>query len=564
MMHNTHYNTWLNAAALSDDERAELLSLQHNEAEIKERFHAPLSFGTAGIRGIMGVGLHRMNIHVIRHASQAFADVILREGTKREVIIAYDCRNNAQLFAEETAAVMAANGIFVRLFPSLRPTPELSFAIRHFGAQAGINLTASHNPKEYSGYKVYWDDGAQLPTAFANQIADRMGEIDLFADVKTMDYQSAVTEGKIEILGEDIDELFLTQVLAESVLGKPKHQMKIVYTPFHGAGAAFVPEVLKRAGFDHVIPVPEQMIPDGNFPTVESPNPEDPEGFAMAIALAKKENAQLIIGTDPDADRVGAMALHNGEYLMISGNQMGVLLLNYIIQAKKETGTMPKNPVFIQSIVSTKMSISLAEKHGVTAYEVFTGFKHLAEKIAELAPDQTPIFSFEEAFGYMIGDFVRDKDAVTTSLFVAQMADWYESRGMTLIDGIEALYDELGAFYDELTLNLVMPGLEGLKNMKALMEDLRSNPPQEIGGQKVHILRDYLDGREVIDGETQKMELSGSNVLSFVLDDGTTLLVRPSGTEPKVKVYILARGENREATQKTIQACTVFAESLVE
>lgn len=559
-MYNTHFKTWLASEKLSLSERNELLAMQGDPEEIKERFHSPLRFGTAGIRGIMGVGLHRMNVHIIRHASQAFANLILQKGVDGGIVIAYDCRNNAQLFAKETAAVMAANGIFVRLFPSLRPTPQLSFAIRHFGAAAGVNLTASHNPKEYSGYKVYWSDGAQLPTDFANEIAMGMEEIDLFSSaVKTMDYEQALASGKIELLDSDIDNLFIKKVLAQRVEAFSNSQMNIVYTPFHGAGAPFVPQVLKQAGFENVFSVEAQMIPDGNFPTVKSPNPEDPEGFSLAIKLAMEKKASLIIGTDPDADRVGAMVLHKGNYHMISGNQMGVLLLHYVIQARKKAGTMPKVPVFIQSIVSTEMSMDLAKKHGVTAYKVFTGFKHMAEKIANLPKEQKTIFSFEESFGYMIGDFIRDKDAITTSLFIAQMAQWYESRNMTLLDGMEELFLDLGAFYEECTLNLVMPGVSGLENMKNLMENLRENPPREIGGLKVVTVQDYLTGQQWTNNEKQEMEHRGSNVLGFTLADGTNFLVRPSGTEPKIKVYILAKGEKKEDLEKTVASCKAYA-----
>lgn len=564
-MYKKHYETWLQASNLTEEEQAELLAIQADEMEIKERFHAPLSFGTAGMRGIMGLGLHRMNKYIIRHATQAFANVILAKGddaAKKGIIIAYDCRNNAQFFAEETASVMAANGISVRLFPSMRPTPQLSFAIRHFGATAGVNLTASHNPKEYSGYKVYWSDGAQLPTAFANEIAKEMQQIDLFSDVKSMDYHKAVQAGDILLLGQELDDLFIEKVLAQRVLKTEDAQLKLVYTPFHGAGADFVPKVLEQAGFSKVFPVLEQMVADGNFPTVKSPNPEDPEGFALALQLAKEKQADIIVGTDPDADRVGVMVLHDGTYHMISGNQLGVLLFHYIIQARIKTQTMPKNPVFIQSIVTTDMSIDLAKKYGIASYKVFTGFKHMAEKMAHLNAQEETIFSFEESFGYMIGDFIRDKDGITTSLFVAQMAQWYQDRGMSLIDGFAEIETSLGMFYEEMTLNLIMPGVEGLKNMQALMQHLREHPPQDIAGYKVCIVRDYQDGSEKADGKVQKMELSGSNVLGFTLEDGTNFLVRPSGTEPKIKIYILAKGENRKRMQEVLFACKDYAKQL--
>ena len=567
------YQRWLDSPALSEEEWGELNAIREDEKEIRERFFAPLEFGTAGLRGTMKTGLHNMNIHIIRHATQAFADVICAEGEaamKKGIVIAHDCRLNGRQFAEEAAAVMAANGIYVRIFDELRPTPELSFAVRYYGATAGLNVTASHNPKEYNGYKVYWSDGAQLPPQHADHIAQRMAETDLFTCYKTCDYKEAVKNGAIAVIGEETDEAFLGEVMKQAInpgaVAAVADEFRIVYTPFHGCGYKLVPEALKRLGMKHVFPVPEQMVIDGNFPTVVSPNPENPEGFYLAVALAKKVDSDLIIGTDPDSDRVGTMVRNaDGEYVTITGNQMGVLLLDYIIQARKTVGSMPPSPGTMCSLVSTPMARTVAEKNGVHFEDTFTGFKFMAERVAtwEAANSYQYIFAFEESYGYMVGDYVRDKDAVTISMLIAEMAAWYHAKGMTLLDALNALYEKYG-WYMEKTLNLVMPGVDGLEKMRALMKDLRENPPQNIGGEEVIRLRDYLDGTINVMGlgKVDKTPYFGSNVLFFELADGSIFIVRPSGTEPKIKVYILVRGENREACDGKIERCVQFAEKL--
>ena len=567
------YQRWLDSPALSEEEWGELNAIREDEKEIRERFFAPLEFGTAGLRGTMKTGLHNMNIHIIRHATQAFADVICAEGEaamKKGIVIAHDCRLNGRQFAEEAAAVMAANGIYVRIFDELRPTPELSFAVRYYGATAGLNVTASHNPKEYNGYKVYWSDGAQLPPQHADHIAQRMAETDLFTCYKTCDYKEAVKNGAIAVIGEETDEAFLGEVMKQAInpgaVAAVADEFRIVYTPFHGCGYKLVPEALKRLGMKHVFPVPEQMVIDGNFPTVVSPNPENPEGFYLAVALAKKVDSDLIIGTDPDSDRVGTMVRNaDGEYVTITGNQMGVLLLDYIIQARKTAGSMPPSPGTMCSLVSTPMARTVAEKNGVHFEDTFTGFKFMAERVAtwEAANSYQYIFAFEESYGYMVGGYVRDKDAVTISMLIAEMAAWYHAKGMTLLDALNALYEKYG-WYMEKTLNLVMPGVDGLEKMRALMKDLRENPPQNIGGEEVIRLRDYLDGTINVMGlgKVDKTPYFGSNVLFFELADGSIFIVRPSGTEPKIKVYILVRGENREACDGKIERCVQFAEKL--
>ena len=567
------YEKWLASPALSADEKAELESIKNDPKEIESRFFDQLAFGTAGLRGTMGVGLYRMNVHVIRHATQAFAEVVLAEGpeaVKRGVAVCFDCRNNSDIFAREAACVMAGNSIPVRLFESLRPTPELSFAVREYGCIAGINVTASHNPKEYNGYKVYWEDGAQLPPKHADEVARKMRELDVFDCVKTIDYDTAVAEGKISLMGAETDEKFLANVMAQvndkAAVEKVADTFKMVYTPFHGTGYKLIPEALKRLGMKHVICVPEQMVIDGDFPTVVSPNPENPEGFYLAVDIAKREGADFILGSDPDADRVGIMVnTGNGEFKVISGNQTGVLMLDYLIGAMKRAGKLPEKPVALKTIVTTEMARKVAEVNGLQSYDTFTGFKFLAQKKDQLeaSGEGKVIFAYEESYGYMMGDYVRDKDAVTASLILTEMAAWYAGQGMTLYDALQALYKKYG-FYAEKTCNLVMPGLDGLKKMASLMAGLRAQPPVEIAGVAVREQKDYQDGSVVCvaTGEKTAMELSNSNVLRYEMADGTSLIVRPSGTEPKVKVYILANGETKESCDEKVAKYAVWADTL--
>lgn len=556
MSYRINYENWLQSPALNLDEHDELLSIAQDEGEIESRFFGPLEFGTAGLRGIMGVGLSRMNIHIIRHVTQAFAQVILAEGavaSARGIAICFDCRHNSLEFAKEAACVMAANGIPVRLFSSLRPTPELSFAVREYGCIAGINVTASHNPKEYNGYKVYWSDGAQLPPQHAEAIAQKMQELDVFSSVKSISYDAALSEGLITILGEETDEKFLSHVMAMvnnyDVVASVSDSFHMVYTPFHGAGYRQIPEVLKRLGVKHLHCVPEQMILDGSFPTVASPNPENPESFALAIQLAEKTGSSFILGSDPDADRVGILTRdHTGSFRMITGNQTGVLLLDYLIKAQTKNATLPEKPVVLKTIVTTEMARRVAEANGVRCIDTFTGFKFMAEKknALEASGEGTVIFSYEESYGYMLGDFVRDKDAVTASLLLAEMAAYYSSKNMLLFDVLESLYKQYG-YYEEETLNLVMPGLEGMSKMAAIMERLRNTPLLSISGTAVLTQKDFASGVEENrkDRSKQDTDIKGSNVLKYHLEDGTDLVIRPSGTEPKIKVYILAHDANR-------------------
>ena len=569
------YERWLASDALNADEKAELQAIAGDEKEIESRFYGPLEFGTAGLRGTMKVGLHQMNVHVIRWATQGFADVIAAEGDEAKqkgVAICMDCRVNSMAFARAAAEVCAANGIRVRIFESLRPTPELSFAVRYYGCQAGINVTASHNPKEYNGYKVYWADGAQLPPQHASAIAARLEQIDIFTGVKRMAFDDAVKAGLITLLGEETDKMFMSNVMAmindRASVAQVADSFKVVYTPFHGCGWKLVPEALRGLGVKNLYCVEQQMVLDGTFPTVASPNPENPEGFYLAIELADKVGADFILGTDPDSDRVGIMVRGgDGKFIAVTGNQTGVLLLDYLIGAMRRAGKMPEHPYFLKTIVTTEMARKVAESNGVTCCDTFTGFKFMAEKknALEAAGEGHVIMSYEESYGYMLGDYVRDKDAVTASLLITEMAAWYAAKGMTLYDALQALYKKYG-WYGEKTHNLVMPGLDGLEKMAALMKRLRTAPPANIAGVDVVVRKDYQDGSAVdcATGNVGKMELSGSNVLRFELADGTTILVRPSGTEPKIKVYILTKGVDAAERDANIEKYSAWVKTLTE
>ena len=571
MNYIAQYNAWLSSPALTEYEKDELRAIAADDKEIESRFFSRLEFGTAGLRGTMAVGLFRMNIHVVRHTTQALSELVLAEpGGGKCVAICFDSRINSADFAREAACVIAGNGINVRIFESLRPTPELSFAIREYGCIAGINITASHNPKEYNGYKVYWADGAQLPPQHAAVVAEKMDKLDVFSSIKSIDYDEAVRRGLITVMGAETDELFMKNVMEQAndfeSVKSVSDRFKLVYTPFHGCGHKLVPEALHRLGLKNVICVPEQMKLDGTFPTVVSPNPENPEGFTLAIALAKENGANLIIGTDPDGDRVGIMVRDDaGEFITISGNQTGVLLLDYIIGVKKRFGTTPEKPVALKTIVTTEMARRVAETNGVKCYDTFTGFKFMAEKknMLESAGEGKVIFSYEESYGYMIGDYVRDKDAITASMLIAEMAAWYDTQGMTLYHALQKLYEKYGQ-YSEKTLNLVMPGLDGIARMRNLMDGLREGPPDQIAGVAVTVRRDYDSGTEVDarTGETSDMELSGSNVLRYEMADGTIVIVRPSGTEPKIKVYIMTHGETRGLCDEKLVKYVKWAQGL--
>ena len=561
MSHREPYQRWLNAPQLTECQRQELAGLSDEEA--RDRFYRTLSFGTAGLRGLMGMGLNRMNEYIVRQATDAFAQVILESGqAEKGICICYDCRINSRFFAEEAAHVMRCRGIPVWLFRDCRPTPQLSFAVRQFGAAAGINVTASHNPKEYNGFKVYGEGGAQLPTHMADKVAEKMALLDPLAPRPESDSMASLTW-----LEEDFDEQYINAVLQCAIA--PEHLAEdafpIVYTPFHGVGGAIVPEVLRRAGLKHIVFVQEQMAPDGTFPTVISPNPEDPAGFALAVEYAKKHNIDFLVGTDPDSDRVGIVVRDkNGAYVPVSGNRTGSLLLHYILTVGREKGLLPEHPALVKTIVTSDLPRVIAEKNGCASFSTFTGFKYMAEKVAQLEEEGKYhyVLAYEESYGYMIGDHARDKDGVVGALLLCEMAAWYRSRGMTVLDGLDELFARYGAF-GEVTRSVMLPGQDGMERMAAIMTALRAAPLTAIGGIPVKAWRDYGCGKRY-EGETvNEMELKGSNVVFYELETGENLVIRPSGTEPKIKIYALMQGETMEQADSRAAACALAAEQTI-
>ncbi|MBR0380499.1 MAG: phospho-sugar mutase [Mogibacterium sp.] len=547
------YEYWLASDAVDAKTKEELRALEGNEEEIEGRFKAMLSFGTAGLRGIMGAGIGMMNVYTVRYATQGLANLIISKGGQiggdskegNGVAIAHDSRLNSRAFAEEAASVLAANGIRAYIFDDMRPTPELSFAVRETGSIAGINITASHNPKEYNGYKAYWADGAQLGPEHADVVSAEIAKIDIFKDVKTMDYDEAVKKGLVKILGDEMDQVYIGKVMETSITHKYIDQvakdMKIVFTPFHGAGYKLVPEILRRQGYGAIIPVEEQMVPDGNFPTVKSPNPENTEGFALAIEYAKKNGAELVIGVDPDSDRCGAVVKSGDEYIILSGNQIACLMLDYIITMRKELGTMPSKPFVCKSIVSTVMANRICEVNDVKMYEVLTGFKFIGEKIKEHDEngDEHFIFGFEESIGFLGGTYARDKDAVFAAMMMAEVGCWYKAKGMSVYDGLLSLYDKYGYFIEN-TESTVFGGFDSAERREAVMSRLRKEPPASIG-LKVESITDYTKD---VPGFTK------SNVLFYDLSGGCAVAIRPSGTEPKIKTYVMARGDTAEEAEE--------------
>ena len=561
MSHREPYQRWLNAPQLTECQRQELAGLSDEEA--RDRFYRTLSFGTAGLRGLMGMGLNRMNEYIVRQATDAFAQVILESGqAEKGICICYDCRINSRFFAEEAAHVMRCRGIPVWLFRDCRPTPQLSFAVRQFGAAAGINVTASHNPKEYNGFKVYGEGGAQLPTHMANKVAEKMALLDPLAPRPESDSMAPLTW-----LEEDFDEQYINAVLQCTIA--PEHLAEdafpIVYTPFHGVGGAIVPEVLRRAGLKHIVFVQEQMAPDGTFPTVISPNPEDPAGFALAVEYAKKHNIDFLVGTDPDSDRVGIVVRDkNGAYVPVSGNRTGSLLLHYILTVGRKKGLLPEHPALVKTIVTSDLPRVIAEKNGCASFSTFTGFKYMAEKVAQLEEEGKYhyVLAYEESYGYMIGDHARDKDGVVGALLLCEMAAWYRSRGMTVLEGLDELLQIYGA-YGEVTRSVMLPGEDGSLRMARIMEQLRQQPPAEWDGIPVESWVDYEPGRCYRGDSVTVLELQGSNVLEYRLATGEKLIVRPSGTEPKIKIYALMQGVTAEQADDRAAHCAKAAEDLL-
>ncbi len=544
-------------------EQQELIAMKEDEAMLQYRFSKPLEFGTAGLRGIMGMGLQAMNVYTVRQATQALAEVILEEGGQDAgVAIAWDSRINSELFARESACVLAGNGIRSYVFDELRPTPALSFAVRHLNCIAGINITASHNPKEYNGYKAYWTDGAQLSQPYADRVAAKMEKIDIFDGIKYCDFDTAKQQGLIAVLDEAFDEQYLSCVLEQaSYPGKKAldRDYSIVYTPLHGAGYRLVPKALAKAGYTQIITVDEQMKPDGNFPTVPYPNPEAAQTFDLCKQYAEKSGSDLMIASDPDADRLGVtLRRKDGSFLTLTGNQIGGLLAEYLFCAMETEGTLPDQPYMVTSIVSTPLLNAICLAHGATYERVLTGFRFIGEAISkkEKVGNYGFIFAFEESYGYLKGTYARDKDAVEAAVLVCEMASYYRSLGKTLEDALNDLYAKYG-YYTEQTVSVQMGvGIAGKEKMTAMMASIRANLPTELAGEKVAIVRDYK-AQTVTDtatGAVTETGIDASNVLAFETDAQNVVIVRPSGTEPKVKFYYLVHGKTAADAQSTLEA----------
>ena len=567
------YLTWLNSSQLSSEEKDELLSIQENEIEIKERFYSSLEFGTAGLRGKMRLGTNAMNKFTVAQATQGLSNLINKENRANDgVVIAYDSRNNSELFAKVSASVLAANGIKTFIFDELRPTPELSFALRELHCVAGINITASHNPKEYNGYKAYWEDGAQLPPEHAKTVSSEIEKIDLFNDVKYTDFDKAVESESIIILNQDMDEKYLAAVMQQLVnpdaIKRVANDLQIVYSPLHGTGYRLIPDILERCGVEHLYVVPEQMEINGDFPTVEKPNPEYSEVFELGIEIANNVGSTLVIATDPDADRVGVVTKNNeGNFVTISGNQMGALLIDYIITAYEETGTMPNNPYAVKTIVSTELVSKICDAHNVKLHNVLTGFKFIGEVIKnyeQAGADAAYLFGFEESYGYLKGTYARDKDAVVATMLICEMTAFYHAKGMTLFDALNSLYEKYG-YYLEANQELYMHGIDGKDKMAKLMDTLRNNAPESIANNKIVEIGDYLKGTitNVLLGTSVSTNLPSSNVISFRMENGDVVIARPSGTEPKIKFYYLLSGTSKDEMNTVLEAYKAFINSFV-
>lgn len=568
------YQEWLNNPYFDEETKQELREIKDNETEIKERFYADLEFGTGGLRGIIGAGTNRMNRYTVRKATQGLANFILKEGTQEKgVAIAHDSRRMSVEFAEEAALCLCANGIKAYVFDSLRPTPELSFAVRKLGCTAGIVVTASHNPPEYNGYKVYWADGAQITPPYDTGILSEVKAVTDYANVKSTDRASAEKAGLFVTIGKEIDDAYMVelkkQIKRQDCIDAVGKDLKIVYTPLHGTGNLPARRILKEIGFPNVTVVPEQELPDGDFPTVSYPNPEAAEAFALALALAKRQDADLVLATDPDADRLGVYVKDgkSGEYKCLTGNMSGCLLADYEIGQWKEQKGLPAGGTLVKTIVTTNLADAVAEKYGVREIEVLTGFKYIGEQIKrfEESGQGTYLFGFEESYGCLIGTYARDKDAIVATMALCEAAAYYRTKNMTLWDAMVALYEELG-YYKDGIFSLTMKGLDGKEKIGRIMDTLRKNPPKTIGAYTVEASRDYLqdvvcDNRT---GEKKETGLPKSNVLYYDLNENSWCCVRPSGTEPKIKIYYGVKGTSMEDADAKMAAIEKALKELVE
>lgn len=560
------YNFWLENEYFDEATKAELKAIEKDENEINERFYKDLEFGTGGLRGIIGAGTNRMNVYTVRKATQGLANYIIKQGAQSKgVAIAYDSRRMSPEFADEAALCLAANGIKAYVFDALRPTPELSFALRTKGCTAGIVVTASHNPPEYNGYKVYWEDGAQVTAPRDKDIINEVNAVTDYADVKTMAIEDAKKAGLYIVIGKEIDDLYMAelkkQIIHPEIIKEVAKDIKIVYSPFHGTGNVPVRRILKELGFENVYVVPEQELPDPDFTTLEYPNPEDPKAFTLALKLAREVKADVVLATDPDADRLGIYSYDtkSGDYVSFTGNMSGMLIAEYLLRERKNTGTMPENPAMVKTIVTTNMADPIAEKYNVKLIEVLTGFKYIGEQIKwfEQSKSNNYVFGLEESYGCLAGTHARDKDAVVAVMCLCEVAAWCKKNNITLWDQMLNIYKEYG-YYKEDLYTITLKGMDGSAKIQEMMTKLRNNPPKELGNWKVLSFRDY-EKDEITDmktGEKKPTGLPKSNVLYFDLTDNSWCCARPSGTEPKIKFYMGVKGANLEDAKKKVAELT--------
>lgn len=553
------YNEWLSNPYFDEKTKKELEDLKDNENEIKERFFKDLEFGTGGLRGVLGAGTNRMNIYTVRKATQGLANYIIKQkGEKKGVVIAYDSRRMSPEFAMETALCLAANNIKAYLFGSLRPTPQLSFAVRELGCIAGVVITASHNPPEYNGYKVYWEDGAQITPPRDAEIIREVNAITDFAATKTMDKEEAIKKGLLTIIGKEVDDKYIESLkkLVINPISEEGKELRIVYTPLHGSGNIPVRRILNELGFKNVYVVPQQELPDPDFSTVEYPNPEDPEVFSLAIELAEKVNADLILATDPDADRLGIQVRDNsGKFVLFNGNMTGALIAEYVFSQKAEKGILPKNSALIKTIVTGNISDQIAKEYNATLIEVLTGFKYIGEQIKyfEETGSHEFIFGYEESYGYLVGTHSRDKDSVAAVMVLCEAAAYYKTKGISLYEQMERIFKKYG-YYKEKTVSYTLKGIEGMEKIKSIMEGYRKNPPKTAGGYQILKIRDYKSDTitDLITGEIKPTNLPKSDVLYYEMNDDAWCAVRPSGTEPKIKFYFGVKGNSREDAEEKL------------
>ena len=568
------YEEWLENPYFDEATKSELKSIAKDEKEIEERFYRDLEFGTGGLRGIIGAGTNRMNIYTVRKATQGLSNFILKEkAEKKGVAIAFDSRNMSPEFAEEAALCLAANGIKAYIFPSLRPTPMLSFALRELGCTAGIVVTASHNPPEYNGYKVYWEDGAQITYPKDEQIIGEVNAVTDYASVKTMSREAAEKAGLYQVIGPEIDDKYIEALkslaIHPEIIREEAQNLKIVYTPLHGTGNIPVRRILKELGFEKVYVVKEQELPDGNFPTVSYPNPEDKNAFTLALELAKEVDADIVLATDPDADRLGVYAkdAKTGEYMSFTGNMSGMLILEYILSQRKALGTLPENGAVVTTIVSGKMSKEITKEYGMTLIETLTGFKYIGEQIKffEQTGSHEYVFGYEESYGCLVGTHARDKDAVVAVMALCEVAAYCSHQGITLCDQMETLFKKYG-YYKEGLCTVTLKGQEGAKKIQSMMEQIRTNVPDAVVGLKVLLFRDYRENiiRDCGTGEETATGLPRSNVLYFELENDAWCCIRPSGTEPKIKFYIGVKGSDDADAQEKLDTLTKAVEALAE